>query len=238
MAAHVAPQSLTNHVSVPSRARLTSPHSQDRFYSQPSFFFNGYLGSCSWRKAGAAWMISDLHLILRLRMSGAILPRRYTPLGRGDGQHYVFLFTTHWQAYSFTLSSTFISFAVDMLWIWDEERGQDYVKVVKFLQKFTSLDRAEYLLMQGVIFILTNTNTAKICICPHYCKGLPLYCRLQSTIKSKIKYLYFYCNENYIQLAHGSMGEDETVCNINIQGVTGGTDQTSGECSLGQTIPI
>ena len=26
--------------------------------------------------------------------------------------------------------------------------------------------------------------------------------------------------------------------NMNIQGVTGGTDQTSGECSLGQTIPI
>ena len=25
---------------------------------------------------------------------------------------------------------------------------------------------------------------------------------------------------------------------VNIQGVTGGTDQTSGECSLGQTIPI
>ena len=25
---------------------------------------------------------------------------------------------------------------------------------------------------------------------------------------------------------------------IYIQGVTGGTDQTSGECSLGQTIPI
>ena len=25
---------------------------------------------------------------------------------------------------------------------------------------------------------------------------------------------------------------------INIQGVTGGTDQTLGECSLGQTIPI
>jgi len=25
---------------------------------------------------------------------------------------------------------------------------------------------------------------------------------------------------------------------IDIQGVTGGTDQTSGECSLGQTIPI
>ena len=24
----------------------------------------------------------------------------------------------------------------------------------------------------------------------------------------------------------------------NIKGVTGGTDQTSGECSLGQTIPI
>ena len=24
----------------------------------------------------------------------------------------------------------------------------------------------------------------------------------------------------------------------NIQGVTGGTDQTSGECSLGHTIPI
>ena len=24
----------------------------------------------------------------------------------------------------------------------------------------------------------------------------------------------------------------------NIQSVTGGTDQTSGECSLGQTIPI
>ena len=27
-------------------------------------------------------------------------------------------------------------------------------------------------------------------------------------------------------------------CGLNIQGVTGGTDQTSGECSLGQTIPI
>jgi len=26
--------------------------------------------------------------------------------------------------------------------------------------------------------------------------------------------------------------------NIYIQSVTGGTDQTSGECSLGQTIPI
>ena len=25
---------------------------------------------------------------------------------------------------------------------------------------------------------------------------------------------------------------------VNIQGVTGGTNQTSGECSLGQTIPI
>jgi len=25
---------------------------------------------------------------------------------------------------------------------------------------------------------------------------------------------------------------------IYIQGVTGGTDQTSGDCSLGQTIPI
>ena len=25
---------------------------------------------------------------------------------------------------------------------------------------------------------------------------------------------------------------------VYIQGVTGGTDQTSGECSLGQTIPI
>jgi len=27
-------------------------------------------------------------------------------------------------------------------------------------------------------------------------------------------------------------------CINNIQGVTGETDQTSGECSLGQTIPI
>ena len=27
-------------------------------------------------------------------------------------------------------------------------------------------------------------------------------------------------------------------CVVTIQGVTGGTDQTSGECSLGQTIPI
>ena len=29
---------------------------------------------------------------------------------------------------------------------------------------------------------------------------------------------------------------EERMCFI--QGVTGGTDQTSGECSLGQTIPI
>ena len=28
------------------------------------------------------------------------------------------------------------------------------------------------------------------------------------------------------------------LCKKYIQGVTGGTDQTSGECSLGQTIPI
>ena len=27
-------------------------------------------------------------------------------------------------------------------------------------------------------------------------------------------------------------------CHLRIQGVTGGTDQTSGECSLGQTIPM
>ena len=30
----------------------------------------------------------------------------------------------------------------------------------------------------------------------------------------------------------------ENSVDIYIQGVTGGTDQTSGECSLGQTIPI
>jgi hypothetical protein len=30
----------------------------------------------------------------------------------------------------------------------------------------------------------------------------------------------------------------ETMLPITIQGVTGGTDQTSGEYSLGQTIPI
>ena len=33
-------------------------------------------------------------------------------------------------------------------------------------------------------------------------------------------------------------GTKNTVWIDNIQGVTGGTDQTSGECSLGQTIPI
>jgi hypothetical protein len=33
-----------------------------------------------------------------------------------------------------------------MMWIWDE-MDQDYVKVVKFLQKFTSLNQAEYLLI-------------------------------------------------------------------------------------------
>jgi len=31
-----------------------------------------------------------------------------------------------------------------------------------------------------------------------------------------MKYLYFYCNDYYIQLAQASMGEDERVCNINI----------------------
>jgi len=31
---------------------------------------------------------------------------------------------------------------------------------------------------------------------------------------------------------------NKVLCKIIIQGVTGGTDQTSGECSLGQTIPI
>jgi hypothetical protein len=145
ISAHVAPQSFTNHVSATRRAKFTSPHCRDRFYSQPSVLFNGYPGSCTWRKRYAASMISDLHVILRLRMSGAILPRRQKPLGSRQGQHYVYLSTTHWQAYSCTLSSTFISIAVGMLWIWDE-RSQDYVKVVKFLQKFTSLDQAEYLL--------------------------------------------------------------------------------------------
>ena len=32
--------------------------------------------------------------------------------------------------------------------------------------------------------------------------------------------------------------DDKTKLLDNIQGVTGGTDQTSGECSLGKTIPI
>jgi hypothetical protein len=31
---------------------------------------------------------------------------------------------------------------------------------------------------------------------------------------------------------------EEYFTGLHIQGVTGGTDQTSGECSLGQTIPI
>jgi len=36
---------------------------------------------------------------------------------------------------------------------------------------------------------------------------------------------------------HKQLTEQYTVT-FCIQGVTGGTDQTSGECSLGQTIPI
>ena len=31
---------------------------------------------------------------------------------------------------------------------------------------------------------------------------------------------------------------DNKMVHYSVQGVTGGTDQTSGECSLGQTIPI
>ena len=40
---------------------------------------------------------------------------------------------------------------------------------------------------------------------------------------------------------HDHMGEADESSNIyidSIQSVTGGTDQTSGECSLGHTIPI
>ena len=37
---------------------------------------------------------------------------------------------------------------------------------------------------------------------------------------------------------HTFIAWTEPTLPLNIQGVTGGTDQTSGECSLGQTIPI
>ena len=39
---------------------------------------------------------------------------------------------------------------------------------------------------------------------------------------------FFYCSGLYLN----------TEGDLNIQGVTGGTDQTSGECFLGHTIPI
>jgi hypothetical protein len=41
-----------------------------------------------------------------------------------------------------------------------------------------------------------------------------------------------------VQWSSGPGQETPVSVPSNIQGVTGGTDQTSGECSFGQTIPI
>ena len=46
------------------------------------------------------------------------------------------------------------------------------------------------------------------------------------------------CTVNIIYLLNFSHCKSYIHIYIYIQGVTGGTDQTSGECSLGQTIPI
>jgi hypothetical protein len=171
------------YVSVQSRTRFTSPHCPDRFYIQPSFLFNCYPGSFTGHKADAACMISDLHITLRL-ISGAIPPRRYTPLGRGHEQLYVYLFTAHWQAYSSTLGSTLISAAVDMLWNWDEMNQAKMMLLLRnFCKSLLVWIKQNACVMQDVILILTNTNVAKISTCPHYYKGLPPHCRLQSIIK-------------------------------------------------------
>ena len=54
--------------------------------------------------------------------------------------------------------------------------------------------------------------------------------RLTKYTKNKLCIQVGFSLHNYIEM-HGQQ-------NIYIQGVTGGTDQTSGECSLGHTIPI
>jgi hypothetical protein len=67
---------------------------------------------------------------------------------------------------------------------WKEERGQDYVKVMKFLQKFTSLDQIEYLLIQDDIY----TDKYKYCYNDYLSTLLyrtpPV---LQTTVYHKIK---------------------------------------------------
>jgi hypothetical protein len=57
----------------------------------------------------------------------------------------------------------------------------------------------------------------------------------------------YLCKIISLAVLFGSKGNSYTICTqsemcvyiyIYIQGVTGGTDNTSGGCSLGQTIPI
>jgi len=57
------------------------------------------------------------------------------------------------------------------------------------------------------------------------------YCKILSKVIKETKKLY------YKEIITKSKNKMKTTWNI-IQGVTGGTDQTSGECSLGKTIPI
>ena len=53
-----------------------------------------------------------------------------------------------------------------------------------------------------------------------------------TNVQNKISKIFIMLQKNYMIV----LSEEHELPYI--QGVTGGTDQTSGECSLGQTIPI
>jgi len=65
---------------------------------------------------------------------------------------------------------------------------------------------------------------------------LYLYMKALTDLRESIKFQEKFSGKNYQVLISVNILKYYLI--ISIQGVTGGTDQTSGECSLGQTIPI
>jgi len=72
----------------------------------------------------------------------------------------------------------------------------------------------------------------------HNVNNVAPVCAIQTHGEVEVKFHSFLISVLDVCKWSASFSYLNTGFRLHIQGVTGGTDQTSGECSLGQTIPI
>ena len=97
----------------------------------------------------------------------------------------------------------------------------DYIQIILYINRTFCVYTCAYI---QITLYIQRSSCVCVCIYIYICDYIQITLYMY---KSPCIYTCEYTNHSvYIQIY------------IYIQGVTGGTDQTSGECSLGQTIPI